>query len=104
MYAFFHSLWWYFFKPVIEVVKLNHDSGGVVPTKGTGGSAGYDLYNPEYVSIGGGEIKSINLCIGLSIPPGYVGIIKDRSSLALRGLHVLGGVIDSDYRLLKRRA
>jgi dUTP pyrophosphatase len=27
-----------------------------------------------------------------------VGLVKDRSSLALRGLHVLGGVIDSGYR------
>jgi len=32
------------------------------------------------------------------IPFGYVGLLKDRSSLASMGLMTLGGVIDSGYR------
>lgn len=34
----------------------------------------------------------------LALPEDSVGLIKDRSSLARKGLHVLAGVIDEDYR------
>lgn len=34
----------------------------------------------------------------MAIPPGYVGLVRDRSSVALAGLHTVAGVIDSDYR------
>ena len=34
----------------------------------------------------------------LALPKNSVGIIKDRSGLAKKGLHVLAGVIDEDYR------
>ena len=36
--------------------------------------------------------------ISVEIPPGHVGLIRDRSGLAAKhGVFVLGGVIDSDY-------
>jgi dUTP pyrophosphatase len=34
----------------------------------------------------------------LEIPAGYVGLVKDRSSTALAGLHTMAGVIDPSYR------
>ena len=34
----------------------------------------------------------------MGIPEGYVGFLKTRSSMALIGIDVVGGVIDSDYR------
>jgi len=34
----------------------------------------------------------------LEIPAGYVGLVKDRSSVAAAGLHTIAGVIDSAYR------
>ena len=44
--------------------------------------------------------KKILIPTGFSfaLPKGSVGLIKDRSGLARKGLHVLAGVIDEDYR------
>lgn len=36
--------------------------------------------------------------VAMAIPAGYFGLILGRSGLASRGLDMLGGVIDSDYR------
>ncbi|CAG7700487.1 unnamed protein product, partial [Allacma fusca] len=36
--------------------------------------------------------------LAIEIPPGTYGQIAARSSLALKGILVLGGVIDQDYR------
>jgi dUTP pyrophosphatase len=62
------------------------------------GDAGYDLASAEDVVIYSGEQCMICTGVHVSIPEGYVGIIKDRSSMASRGAHVLAGVIDSSYR------
>lgn len=45
-----------------------------------------------------GSIATIPTGLAVAIPTGYVGLIRDRSSLALAGLHTVAGVIDSDYR------
>jgi dUTP pyrophosphatase len=35
--------------------------------------------------------------VAIEIPPGYVGLIRDRSSVSLTGLKVTAGVIDAGY-------
>lgn len=62
------------------------------------GDAGYDLYSLETITLYPGERAVIRTGVHIEIPNGYVGIIKDRSSMALRGVHTYGGVIDSSYR------
>lgn len=71
------------------------------------GDAGYDIYAVDAPIFLGkvtdmpfipGKQWVINTGLHVAIPQGYVGIIKDRSSMASRGIHVLGGVIDSSYR------
>lgn len=60
--------------------------------------AGYDLFADDNFQIPSGEIEKIRTGIALGIPDGYVGIIKDRSSVGSKGINVLAGVIDSGYR------
>lgn len=61
--------------------------------------AGYDLkFNGkttflQYVK----DSESLHTGVFISIPKGYVGIIKDRSSVAVKGVFTVGGVIDSGY-------
>lgn len=62
------------------------------------GDAGYDLRALESLSIPPGERALIPTGLHFEIPTGYVGLVKDRSSMALAGIHSLAGVIDSAYR------
>ena len=78
-------------------------TGAKMPSKGTSGSAGWDLtacINKE-IWIPPLHWKSIPTGIAVEIPPGYEGQIRPRSGLAARaGAMVLNspGTIDSDYR------
>lgn len=62
------------------------------------GDAGYDLYATRDCVIAPGQRAVIESGLHLEIPVGYVGLVKDRSSIASRGVHTLAGVIDSAYR------
>lgn len=73
-------------------------SNGAVFTTPREGDAGYDLYASEHITLFNGEQKLIPTGLHLSIPRGVVGMIRDRSSLALQQIYVHAGVIDSSYR------
>ncbi len=61
--------------------------------------AGLDLYALESVTLLPHERAQLRTGIALAIPPGYVGLIWDKSGLSHRfGLKTIGGVIDSGYR------
>ena len=62
------------------------------------GDAGYDLFAVESVTVKAGERALISTGIHMEIPEGYVGLVKDRSSIAVAGLHTMAGVIDAAYR------
>ena len=82
---------------MIEFSKINQ--AALIPARQTEGSAGFDLHAITPISIWPDEWQRIKTGIAVKIPEGHVGIIKPRSSLAVRhGLDVLAGVIDSDYR------
>jgi dUTP pyrophosphatase len=82
---------------MLKIKKLHSDS--IVPTLGSSGAAGFDLYAYEEDFIGEHEWAVVPTGIALSIPKGKVGIIKPRSGLAAKNaIDVLAGVIDSDYR------
>ena len=68
------------------------------PTKGNSTDAGYDLYSSEKVSIPAGATVLVSTGICMSIPDGFVGLIWDRSSMGVKGIHRHAGVIDSGYR------
>ena len=61
--------------------------------------AGLDLYAAEECVMQPGETKAVPTGIKMEIPEGFVGLVWDRSGLALNNkLHTFAGVIDSGYR------
>jgi dUTP pyrophosphatase len=77
------------------------DERARLPTRATDGSAGWDLYALDTVSVGTNLSKPLRTGIAMEIPPGWEGQIRPRSGLAAGlGLSVLNapGTIDSDYR------
>ena len=87
-------------------VKLNTPTAKV-PTRGSPGAIGYDLYAdlPDCmdglsgVVIPAGERARIDLGFSMALPHGTYGRIAPRSGLASKhGIDVMAGVIDKDYR------
>lgn len=71
----------------------------VLPTRGTPCSIGLDLYADANVLLGPGERCAVPTGVAVAIPDGYYGRVAPRSGHALkRGLDVLAGVIDEDWR------
>lgn len=82
----------------IKVQKLQPDAK--IPTKANLTDVGFDLYalmdgstilNPR-------EVKLIPTGIAMALPRNYAGLIWDRSSMGVKGIHRYAGVIDSGYR------
>ena len=74
---------------------MNDDA--IISTRASKRSAGLDLYSSIDVNIEVGSISKINTGICISLPENSYGSIRDKSSLATKGLLTLGGVIDNDY-------
>ena len=79
----------------MEIVLVNNNA--IIPTRASKRSADLDLYCSIDIYIEVGSIKKINTGICVSFPENSYGYIKDKSSLAAKGLSTLGGVIDNDY-------
>jgi dUTP pyrophosphatase len=70
-----------------------------LPTRGSDEAAGLDLCAIKPAIILPGERTVIRTGIAVAIPFGFYGRIAPRSGLAVKkGLNILAGVIDSDYR------
>jgi len=85
----------------LSVLKVKVLREGCAPERKHKYDAGLDLKacteKPFWLPVG--ARWAVPTGIKVAIEPGYVGIIKDRSGLALRhGIHVLAGVIDPGYR------
>ncbi len=85
----------------IRIVRLS--SGATLPTYGSDGAAGADLYAclDSPVTVRPGMSAFIPTGLAMEIPQGYAGLIYARSGLACkRGLAPANkvGVVDSDYR------
>jgi dUTP pyrophosphatase len=65
---------------------------------GTPDSAGLDIRSIEDIDILPGEIVKIKTGIRLEIPKNYFCLLANRSSMSLKNLIIMGGIIDSDYR------
>lgn len=82
---------------IIKVQKITNEA--IIPSKSYAGDAGFDLYSAEEIIIKPGEIKGVKTGVKMEIPKGYVGLIWDKSGLAIKyGVKTMAGVIDSGYR------
>ena len=79
----------------MEIILINDDA--IIPTRASKKSAGLDLYSNIDINIEVGSVNKINTGICISLPENSYESIRDKSSLAAKGLLTLGGVIDSDY-------
>ena len=70
----------------------------ILPEKAHQGDLGYDVFADEDVLIPAGKYKLVSTGISITSSNGKYGfIIKDRSSIAVKGLFTHAGVIDAGY-------
>jgi dUTP pyrophosphatase len=86
----------------VRVLRLAHNPDLPLPSRGTSGSAGFDLASaePDFV-LAPGERRLVATGLAIELPQGWEGQVRPRSGLALRhGLTMPNapGTIDSDYR------
>jgi len=82
---------------VIKWKKLHPDAK--IPERGSAEAAGFDVYAVEDRTIFGSDVNTVPTGFALEIPVGYFAQVNPRTGLAVkRGITVLAGVIDSDYR------
>jgi dUTP pyrophosphatase len=75
------------------------DPKATLPTRGSSEAAGLDMFSIEDVVVEPKQRSLVRTGLAVAIPEGYYGRIAPRSGLATqKGLDVLAGVIDSDYR------
>lgn len=71
----------------------------MLPTRGSAGAAGFDLYSPIRISLAPFERFTLQTHIAVKMPENTYGRIAPRSGLCAReGITCLGGVIDPDYK------
>jgi len=75
------------------------DESGSPPVKGSTGSAGYDVTSAQQVTISPRDRASIPTGFKLMECPTNTYLrLAPRSGLAMKGIDVAAGVVDSDYR------
>lgn len=85
----------------LKIKKLKENAK--IPTRGTDGAAGFDLYAciDEPLTLNKGDTALIPTGIAIAVPDGYAAFIHSRSGLSIKkGICLLNsvGVVDSDYR------
>jgi len=80
----------------LGIKRLSDDS--IIPTRGSGGAVGYDLYSNTSCVIPASERGLVSTGIAIILPSGVYGRVAPRSGLAVKhGIQVGAGVIDPDY-------
>lgn len=79
----------------IEIFRL--DSNAILPTRNNKEDAGLDFYALEDVFLIEGTTCLVKTGVAARVPTGYVGLLRERSSIGKKGMKVAGGVIDAGY-------
>ena len=78
-------------------IQCKVDDGCYVPERAHEADAGLDLRTPHEVFIPAGSSAVIDTGVHISIPEGYVGMLKSKSGLNVKKNLVSEGVIDCGY-------
>jgi dUTP pyrophosphatase len=84
---------------VLKVMRLRPQAR--LPLRATPGASGYDLFaciDGEGALMLSPDPVLVPTGIAVELPPGYDATLRPRSGLAARGVTVILGTIDSDYR------
>lgn len=81
---------------ILKFKKLHADA--VIPKYDHPDDAGFGIYSLEEKKLKNLEYYAVATGISSEIPKNYFVSFRDRSSMAVKGLHVMGGVIDAGYR------
>jgi dUTP pyrophosphatase len=84
----------------IKVLKVQRLSDkAILPTKAYPGDAGFDVYCYDDIYVTPYSNVKIPLGFAMEVPGGWVGMIAEKSGIALKNMiHTIGNVIDSSYR------
>jgi len=83
----------------IDIIKIKFlHPHAKLPIYASNGAAGFDIFAPEDKILQENFITKVPLGLSLEIPKGFCLLLFDRSGMAVKGIHHIGGVIDSDYR------
>jgi len=80
----------------VKVKKLRPDA--IIPTRGSAGAVGWDLYAVEDVYIDEYGIAMVPTGIAIDMELGWEVQCRPRSGMARDGMWALFGTIDNDYR------
>lgn len=79
----------------IKAKKLKDNA--IIPVRAHNSDAGLDLFTLEAFEIQKQQRKLVSTGVAVQIPKGHVGLIKEKSGLASRGIEIKAGVIDEGY-------
>ena len=80
----------------LRVKKLVQDA--IIPTRGSSGAVGYDLYSVDEVVLPASQRTLVGTGVAVVLPMNVYGRVAPRSGLTVKhGIHVGAGVIDPDY-------
>jgi len=70
-----------------------------LPTRGSSGAVGYDLYSVDEVVVSPSQRALVGTGVAVILPMNVYGRVAPRSGLAVKhGIQVGAGVVDPDYR------
>ena len=69
-----------------------------IPTRATKGSIGFDVKSLNEVTLQPGVRQQVSTGLAIAMPSPMYLRIAERSGLAMKGIAIKGGVVDSDYR------
>ena len=70
-----------------------------LPSRATRESVGFDVYAPRPISLPPRTVTKVSLDFSLVLPEGFYAQLVSRSSMCLKNLHTVGGLIDEVYVL-----